>query len=68
MKGALDTMLKTIEEATQKIQTKKLDSTEEGQTMNFLGDVHGDAGVPLFRRKDAGADAATPPPGDAGGM
>lgn len=67
VRDALDTMLKTIEAATQKIQTKKLDSTEESQTMSFLGDVHGDAGVQLFRRKDAGAgDAAAPPPD--GGM
>ena len=68
-KGALDTMLKTIEETSQKIQTKKLDSTEESQTMNYLGDVHGDAGVQLFRRRDGGADDASAPRAtDGGGM
>jgi hypothetical protein len=60
-KSALEKKLAVIEPATQKIATKKVDSAVQKQTVIALGDMHADAGVVLFRMRDAGADG-----GDAG--
>jgi hypothetical protein len=49
--------LATIESATQKSKTKQLDSHTTTATVNFLGDVHAEAGIKLWKDKDAGADA-----------
>lgn len=57
-KSALEKKLAVIEPATQKIATKKVESAVAKQTVVALGDMHADAGVVLFRMKDAGADAA----------
>lgn len=59
-KTALEKKLAVIEPATQKIATKKVDSTVAKQTVIALGEMHADAGVVLFRTKDAGADGAAP--------
>lgn len=67
-KATLETKLATIEAATQKTSTKKVDSTLAKQTVVMLGELHADAGVVLFRLKDAGADGASDAaaPADAG--
>ena len=57
-KQTLEAKLATIETATQKNATKKLDATVSKQTVIALGELHADAGVVLFRVKDAGADGA----------
>lgn len=57
-KTALEKKLAVIEPATQKIATKKIDSAVAKQTVIALGELHAEAGVPIFRVKDAGADAA----------
>ncbi len=57
-KKTLEAKLATIEAATQKNATKKLDATVSKQTVIALGELHADAGVVLFRVKDAGADGA----------
>jgi len=55
-KATLEKKLGLIEQATQKIATKKVDSPS-AENAAFLGFVHEDAGIPLFRVKDGGADA-----------
>jgi hypothetical protein len=61
----LERKLAIIEPATQAVATKKVASASPAQTVLALGDVHADAGIPLFRAKDAGAeggaDAGAPP-------
>lgn len=59
-RAALEKRLAIIEPATQKIATKKLEETTRA-TVEFLGDVHAEAGVQLWKTKDGGADG-----GDAG--
>ena len=57
-KATIDAKLKTIEPATQAIATKKIASASPAAAVLMLGDVHLDAGIPLWKGKDAGADAA----------
>ena len=57
-KRAFEAKLSAIEGATRKIETKKLESTIVAQTLSTLGDMHAEAGVVLFRTRDAGADAS----------
>ena len=61
-KAIVDTKLKTIELATQAIVTKKIASASYAAAVMALGDVHADAGIPLWKDKDAGADAAAAAP------
>jgi hypothetical protein len=58
IKATLEKKLGVIEQATQKIATKKLESTQSSATLERLGDLHAEAGVILWKPKDAGADAA----------
>ncbi len=51
-KGMLETKLKVIEPATQAIATKRIASATPPAAVLMLGDVHAEAGVPLW---DAGA-------------
>lgn len=53
-KAIIDTKLRTIEAATQAIAAKKIASASPAAVVAMLGDVHADAGIPLWR--DAGAD------------
>jgi hypothetical protein len=53
-KATIESKLKIIEPATQAIATKKVASATPATAVAFLGDVHADAGVVLW--KDAGAD------------
>jgi hypothetical protein len=53
-KATIENKLKIIEPATQAIATKKVASATPAPAVAFLGDVHADAGVVLW--KDAGAD------------
>jgi hypothetical protein len=53
-KATLENKLKIIEPATQAIATKKVASASPAEAVAFLGDVHADAGILLW--KDAGAD------------
>lgn len=57
-RAVLEKKLAVIEPATQKIASKKVDSGVAKQTVIALGELHADAGIPLFRVKDAGADGA----------
>jgi hypothetical protein len=66
VKSALEKKLAVIESATQKIATKKVDSAVQKAAVVALGDMHADAGVVLFRVRDAGADGAAGAAGDAG--
>lgn len=63
----LEAKLAIIEPATQRCAPKKLDASASKETLVMLGEVHADAGVVLFRVRDAGADAAAPSPSDASG-
>ena len=65
-KSTLEKKLAIIEPATQKIATKKVDSAAQKQTVIALGEMHADAGVILFKPRDAGADGSAPAAGDAG--
>jgi hypothetical protein len=55
-KPTLESKLKIIEAATQAIATKKVASASPVEAVLMLGDVHADAGVPLWKDRDAGAD------------
>ena len=55
-KAMLETKLKIIEPATQAIATKRIASASPPEAVLMLADVHADAGVPLLRAKDAGAE------------
>ena len=68
-KAVVEAKLKTIEAATQAIATKKIAAVNPAAVVQFMGDVHADAGIILW--KDAGADGSveggaapvpTPPP------
>jgi hypothetical protein len=65
-KSMLEKKLAIIEPATQKVVTKKVESALAKQTVMALGEMHADAGVVLFKPKDAGADAAGGAASDAG--
>lgn len=52
----LEAELTVIEAATQKNVTRKIPGTQQREVLQFLGDLHADAGVALFR-PDAGASA-----------
>lgn len=56
-KETLASKLAVIEAATRKTTTKKLDANLAKETVIMLGDLHADAGIVLFRLKDAGAEA-----------
>jgi len=56
---ALEAKLALIEAATQKIATKKVESLVQKQQVSAISELHAEAGVPIIRSKDAGADAAT---------
>jgi len=58
-KAMLEKKLAVIEEATRKIETKKLDTTIPSAMLGFMNEVHAEAGVPIV---DAGTDAARPGP------
>jgi hypothetical protein len=67
-KAVLEKKLAIIEAATRKIQTKKMDSTLSSAMLGYMGEVHAEAGIPIFETRDgrAGADGAdggapTPP-------
>jgi len=64
-KAVLERKLAIIEPATQAIATKKVASASPVEAVQMLGDVHADAGIVLFKPKDAGAEGgadAGPPP------
>ncbi|MBX3192600.1 MAG: hypothetical protein KF819_36790 [Labilithrix sp.] len=64
-KAAVEAKLKAIEGATQAIATKKMASAQTSEALTFMGEVHADAGIMLW--KDAGAkDAAAEGGADAG--
>lgn len=56
VKAAIEAKLAVIEDATRKNETKKIDATVSREVLEFLGEVHADAGVALWKSKDAGAD------------
>jgi hypothetical protein len=58
-KATIENKLKIIEPATQAIATKRIASASPPETVLMLGDVHADAGVPIFRVKDAGAEGGS---------
>jgi hypothetical protein len=68
VRAALEKKLAAIEPATQKVATKKIDSTVQKQTVIALGEMHADAGVVLFRMRDAGADGAAGAASSDGGQ
>lgn len=55
-KGVIESKLKVIEPATQAIATKRVASASPPAVVLALGEVHADAGVVLWKDKDAGAD------------
>lgn len=60
-KAMIETKLKVIEPATQAIATKRIASASPPDAVLMLGEVHADAGVPLWKDKDAGADGGSAP-------
>lgn len=66
-KTVLDGKLKTIEGATQAIATTKLATNITSEATQFMGDVHAEAGIILWKdagAKDAGPDAEAGAPND----
>jgi hypothetical protein len=64
-KAVIERKLAIIEPATQAIATKKVASASPAEAVQALGDVHADAGIVLFKARDAGAEGgvdAGPPP------
>lgn len=59
-KAVLEKKLSIIEAATRKIETAKVESTTPSSVLSFMGDVHAEAGVALFKTRDAGSDAGGP--------
>lgn len=57
-KAVLEKKLAIIEAATRRIETKKVETDDHATA--FLSEAHAEAGVILFRRTDAGGDAARP--------
>lgn len=62
-RAVLERKLALIEPATRAIATKKLPNTAPIATLHALGDLHADAGVVLWKPRDAGPDAPAPQPG-----
>lgn len=62
-KAAIEQKLGVIEAATRAIATKRLTNTAPIATLTALGDLHADAGVILWKPRDAGPDAPPPQPG-----
>lgn len=60
-KATLENRLKVIEPATQAIATKKSEATTTQGTLTFMGEVHAEAGILLW--KDAGGEAGVPEAG-----
>jgi hypothetical protein len=56
-KAVLEKKLAIIEAATRKIETKKLPSSPVA-VLSYMGDVHAEAGMPIFKPRDGGADGA----------
>jgi hypothetical protein len=67
-KATIDNKLKVIEPATQAIATKKVASATPVAAVMALGEVHADAGVPLWKDKDAGADGGADAGAGAGAV
>ena len=55
-KATIEKKLVVIEEASGKIATKKF-TGDQPVVLNYLGDVHAEAGIVLWKNKDAGAEA-----------
>ncbi len=55
-RATIEGKLKVIEPATQAIATKRIASASPPETVLMLGEVHADAGIPLWKDRDAGAD------------
>ena len=55
-KATVEAKLKVIEPATQAIATKRVASATPPAAVLMLGEVHADAGVPLWKDRDGGAD------------
>lgn len=60
-KATIENRLKVIEPATQAIATKKGESTTTQAALTFMGEVHAEAGILLW--KDAGGEAGVPEAG-----
>ena len=60
-KATLENRVKVIEPATQAIATKKSEATTTQGTLTFMGEVHAEAGILLW--KDAGGEAGVPEAG-----
>lgn len=58
VKAVLEKKLAVIEEATRKIDPKRDPNATNLAALQFMGEAHADAGVRLWRPKDAGADGA----------
>jgi hypothetical protein len=57
-KATIERELAIIEPATRANETKKIDATVAVQTLTTLGELHAEAGIMLWKPKDAGADGA----------
>ncbi|MBS2018019.1 MAG: hypothetical protein JST00_34410 [Deltaproteobacteria bacterium] len=64
VKATLENRLKVIEPATQAIATKKLESASPQAAVTFMGEVHAEAGILLWKGAggEAGVDAGPPSP------
>jgi hypothetical protein len=54
-KAVLEKKLVLIEAATRAIETKKIESATPLSVLSYMGEVHAEAGVPIFKPRDAGA-------------
>lgn len=61
-RSVLEKKLAIIEPATRKIETVRVDAAAPTMAIRQLGDLHAEAGVVLFKARDAGSDAALSPP------
>ena len=60
-KAMIETKLKVIEPATQAIAAKRIASASPPEAVLMLAEVHADAGIALWKDKDAGADGGSVP-------
>jgi hypothetical protein len=60
-KGVLEKKLAVIEAATRRVETRKVDATVPIAVLTQMGEAHAQAGVAIFKIKDAGADGDASP-------
>jgi hypothetical protein len=59
-KAVLEKKLAVIEAATRRIATTKAEPATPSAVLSLMGEIHAEAGVVLFKPRDAGSDGSSP--------